>query len=539
MKMKGIPASDGIGIGNAVPYQGAVPNIIRKKTTNAGDEILKYSKAREIVFKQLLSDIENAHSDTEKELLEAHIMMLMDEETERQILSKIQDNQLSASWAVEEVLNEYIEIFKNMDDEYLSARGADVLDIKIKLLLAIDAKEINPFSDVSQNSILIAADLLPSELISLKEKNPAGIILDQGNATSHVAILSKTMSIPMVVGAKGILDQVLPEQKIILDGSTGEYILSPTESEENLYRQKAVEKEAEKVLLQNMVGKKTITPDGKEIHLLANIGRPEDVSFAIENDAEGVGLFRTEFLFMERQDMPSEEEQYHAYKSVAEAFAGKPVIIRTLDAGGDKKIDYLNIPHEENPFLGYRAIRLCINQPEVFLPQLRAILRASVGGNVKIMFPMIASLSELQKAKDILDEAKKSLDALGITYDKQIEVGVMIETPSAAVISDLLAVESDFFSIGTNDLIQYTMAADRMNSQVHYLYNAFEPAVLRLIKLIIDNAHERKIKVGICGEAGSNTEMVRYLVDYGIDDISMSAGNILKTRSIIHNLSNT
>ena len=546
--MKGISVSEGIALGKAL--------VIEEKTINVNKSAAADCEAEKKLFRRALSavtaDIEddmntlaakdNGQDSDEYMLMEAHLMMASDEEVIERIERLIENEKISASWAVDRVFEEYGAMFEKMEDEYLRARSADCADIRNRILESIQeggARKIRKSSEGDENIILVAKELLPSDMLSLDKSLISGIITEKGSRTSHISILARNMNIPAIIGADVVGSRVKNGDDVIIYGDTGEFTVRPSKEEIDDCILKIREQEEHVNSLKEYIGKPAETLNGKKVTLLANIGTPDEIQNAADNDAEGIGLFRTEFLFMDRNDMPSEDEQYEAYKKVSEFFQGREVIIRTLDAGGDKNIEYLNIPAESNPFLGYRAIRLCLGRPELFKIQLRALLRANTTGNIKIMIPMICNADELKATRKLLQEAEDELRAEGkqTASARETKVGIMVETPAAAVISDELAKDADFFSIGTNDLIQYTLASDRMNQNVAYLYDISHPAILRLIKMTVESAHKAGIPVGMCGEAGSDPEMIKFLLKNGIDEISMSPGNILKAKSIIRNMS--
>lgn len=535
--IRGIPASKGIAIGNAYLLEENALIISREKVVNYEAEINAFYRARDDV-----SDaIENSISyfppgSQEAELLNAHQMMLLDDELADRVENMIREESCTAAYAVEQVLEQYAKNFEAMEDEYFRARATDCRDLKVRLIAALAGVTVPYKQLTAPNSILVAKELLPSQLLSFSGENIDGIILEQGSVTSHVAILASGMGIPAIVGVPGATLQIQDGARLILNGEDGTIIVNPTAEEEKIWTERLAAQRARHNELLTLIEKETQTLDGKRIPLLANVGNMIDIEIALKNGAEGIGLFRTEFIYMHRETMPSEDEQYKIYRKASMAFPDKPVIIRTLDVGGDKEISYIDIPREDNPFLGYRAIRYCLDNPKFFKSQLRAILRANLLGNIKVMFPMITTVEEYRRAKSLLQEAQDELENEGIDYGKDTKVGIMIETPSAAIISDLLAKEVDFFSIGTNDLIQYIMAADRTNPMVRHLNDAFAPAVLRLIEKTIENGHKYGIPVGLCGEAGSNLDMTRLLVKYGIDEISMPPASILEVRNFILNL---
>jgi phosphoenolpyruvate-protein phosphotransferase (PTS system enzyme I) len=460
-------------------------------------------------------------------------MFLEDEEFTGTAISKIHTENISAEQAISEVVNMYLEIMSAIEDEYMRERSSDIKDVGNRILSNLMGKCDNILENLPDNSVVVAHDLTPSDTAQLDKKKVAAFITDIGGRTSHSAIMARTLEIPAVVGLENITSSVKNGDMIIVDGVEGLVIINPNEDTIDLYREKKNSLEQEKEKLKKLVNMKTITKSGKEIILAGNIGSPSDVDKVIENGGEGVGLFRTEFLYMDRPELPSEEEQFKAYKSVAEKLKGKPVVIRTLDIGGDKKLEYLQLPPETNPFLGYRAIRLCLDKTDIFKTQLRAILRASAFGKIQIMFPMISSLGEFFKAKELLYSCMEELKNEEQAFNEGIETGIMIEIPSAAIMADEFAKHVDFFSIGTNDLIQYTLAADRMNETVSYLYDPMHPAVLRLIKMTIDAAHKEGKWCGMCGEMAGDEAAIPILLEYGLDEFSMSASSILRARELI------
>jgi phosphotransferase system enzyme I (PtsI) len=427
-------------------------------------------------------------------------------------------------------------MFQSIEDEYLRERAEDIKDVMnrvIRILMGISSVD---FSNLKENSIIVAKDLTPSDTAQIDRTKVAAMITEMGGKTSHAAIIARIMGIPTVVGLNNITDKIKNGDTVICDGKTGKVLINPNAKQLFYFTKKKNIEDEIRNELKNQIGLPSVTKDGFKVSLTANIGVPNDVDMALENDAEGIGLFRSEFIFMNREHQPTEDEQFEQYKEVLVKMGDKPVIIRTMDIGGDKNVPYIDIPKEMNPFLGYRAIRLCLGNLEVFRTQLRAILRASVYGNVKIMIPMISTMKELKDSKKILQQAKDELTKEGIKFKKDIEIGIMIEIPSAAIISDLLAREVDFFSIGTNDLIQYTMAVDRMNSKLSYLYSQYHPALLRLIKGIIDNAHDAGIWVGMCGEAAGDPKLIPVFLGMGLDEFSMNSPSILRARYIVRNL---
>ena len=470
----------------------------------------------------------------EAEILYGHVLLMSDPMLIAEIETGIRNQMLNSEYVLEEVCERFAGIFESMDDELMQQRATDMRDIKTRLQKAVLGLEDVDLSELEDNSILIAKDLTPSMTAGLDPDKVSGIITQLGGVTSHSAILARALEIPAILSVPDILDKVSNNELICMDGEEGVLHVDPSPEIIYEFKKKQMEQEEFKKILETYKGKESVSKDGKKVEIAANIGKPEDVKKVLEYDADGIGLFRTEFLFMDRDSIPNEEEQFEAYQKVAIAMKGKPVIIRTLDIGGDKEIPYMNISKDENPFLGYRAIRLCLDRKDdIYRPQLRALLRASAFGNIKIMLPLITSIEEVYEAKNLIEEEKSRLDEQGIAYNKNIEVGVMIETAAATLISDILAKEVDFFSIGTNDLIQYTMSVDRGNDKVSYLYSVFNPAVLRAIKHIISEANKAGIQVGMCGEAAADPKLIPLLLYWGLDEFSMSASYVLKSRKLV------
>lgn len=475
--------------------------------------------------------------EEEAQIFEAHLMFLQDPEVVGEMEAKIANEKINAEAAVEDVKDQLVAIFQSMDNEYMRERAADLRDVCQRILKKLLGVNDEMPEGANEPIILVAHDLTPSDTAQLDKDKVKGFATNIGGRTSHSAIMARTMEIPAVVGLSTITAEIHTGNMIIIDGFTGEVHIRPDEALINSYEEKQKNYLKQKEEWATLVNQPTETADGHHVELAANIGTPQDAIQALKQGAEGVGLFRTEFLYMERDQFPSEEEQFEAYKSVALTMGQKrPVVIRTLDIGGDKELSYLSLQKELNPFLGYRAIRLCLGNPELFKVQLRALLRASAFGNIKIMYPMIATLSELKKANQLLEEVKEELRSAAIAYNEEIEVGIMIEVPAAAMIADQLAKEADFFSIGTNDLIQYTMAADRMNEQVSYLYEPYHPAILRLIRQVIQAAHQEGKWVGMCGEMAGEETAIPILLGLGLDEFSMSATSILRARHLIKQL---
>lgn len=534
---KGTGASPGVALGKALVIEHSELNIEKKNIENVETEVEKLQAAVEESKKELEQVKERAKvelGEHEAEIFEAHLLVLQDPELIDQTIAKIRDEKVNADFALNEVKEMFVSIFESMDNEYMRERAADIKDVTNRVLRHILGIKVVDLSALSEEVILIAHDLTPSDTATMNKKMVLGFLTNIGGRTSHTAIMARTLEIAAVVGLSDVTENVKDGDFIVFNGETGQVIVNPDEKVINEYRDLKAKFDEEKEALKQLIGKTSITLDGRHVELAGNIGSPNDLEGLIKNDAEGVGLYRTEFLYMDKEDdFPSEEEQYEAYKAVLEGMNGKPIVIRTLDIGGDKELKYFKMDEEMNPFLGYRAIRLCLDRTDIFKTQLRALYRSSVHGKLRIMFPMISSLEELLKSKEIIKEVLAEMDAEGMEYSKDVEVGMMIEIPSAAVISDILAKHVDFFSIGTNDLIQYTCAVDRMNQKISYLYNQFNPAVLRLIKMVIDNAHKEGKWVGMCGEAAGDQRMIPILLGMGLDEFSMSPISILPARKFI------
>jgi phosphotransferase system enzyme I (PtsI) len=533
--MKGIPASPGIAIGRVLKLEEPVITIETKTVPDAEAEALRLKNAVEKSAQQILiiarTVREQGHAE-EAEVFGAHQLMLEDPEWVGRIEAKILKEALNAEAAVDSVTAEFVAIFDAMDDDYLKARAADLKDVSgrlIRNLLGIVPVDLGA---LTEPVILTARDLTPSDTALLRQETILGFITALGNKTSHTAIIARTLGIPAVVGFAEALE--LPDGTLAaLDGDTGEIWPLPTPEQQTLLEKKKAEQDTDRQALEALRGQPSQTLDGFEVELAGNIGKADNVKYVVEHDGEGIGLFRSEFLYMDREDAPTEEEQYQAYTSVVTAMGTKPVVIRTLDAGGDKHIPYINTGEEMNPFLGFRAIRICLADPALFRTQLRAILRASAHGNVKIMFPMIATLAEWRAAKAAVDAVKAELTLEGIPFDNALEIGIMVEIPSAAVLADLFAKEVDFFSIGTNDLTQYMLAADRMNERLDTLYSTFNPAVLRMIRQVIQAGNAAGKWVGMCGEAAGDLRMIPLLIAMGLEEFSMAPASILKARRLI------
>ena len=535
MMIKGKGISKGIGFGNVVVIKNQEIKIQETTVENTEDELERFKKALQEITTET-AEIVNNSSGTEKEIMTAYLMIMQDPSLITETEDLIKNSKYSAEYATEVGLNSVIQIFENMNDEYMAGRARDIVDIKNRLIAKLLKEERVDLSNLKPNTIIVAKELTTSDTAKLNFKNVSGIITEIGGTNSHTSIMARTHSLPAITKVENATEILKNNDYIAIDGESGEIYINPTEEEKNklLEIQKTISEEKNELeKYKNMESK---TKDGYKVELVSNIGTPKDVELVIENTSEGIGLLRSEFLYMDSESMPTEEEQFNAYKEVAEKMEGKPVIIRTLDVGGDKEIKYLNMEKEANPFLGYRAIRLCLDNVDLFKTQLRALLRASAFGNIAIMFPMISSIEELKKAKEIVEECKKELDEKNIAYKKDIKTGIMIEIPSAAIIADKLAKECDFFSIGTNDLIQYTVAVERGNEKISKLYTKYHPAVIKLVKSAIDGAHKAGIFCGMCGESASDKLLIPLLIGLGLDEFSMNSNKILQSRKTISKL---
>ena len=538
--LHGIAASDGIAI--AKVYTLTEPDLNFKKISveDTDNEILRLEKALEVSTKEIELIKETALKnlgEEEAQVFEAHLMVLSDPELVGQVKDAITSQKVNAEHALKEVSDMFISIFAGMEDNpYMQERAADIRDVSKRILANLLGVKIPSPATIKDEVVVVAGDLTPSDTAQLNRQYVKAFVTDIGGRTSHSAIMARSLEIPAIVGTKDITSLAKDGDLIIIDGLSGEVFLNPSEDVVAEYRAKAEAFAAQQAEWEKLKDADTFTKDGHQVELAANIGTPKDLEGVIHNGAEGVGLYRTEFLYMDSHDMPTEEDQFEAYKAVLEGMNGKPVVVRTMDIGGDKELPYLPLPHEMNPFLGYRAIRISLNEPEMFRTQLRALLRASVYGKLRIMFPMIATLNDFRGAKALLLEEKAKLVAEGVAVSDDVQVGIMIEIPAAAVLAHQFAKEVDFFSIGTNDLIQYTMAADRMNERVSYLYQPYNPSILTLIKHVIDSAHKEGKWAGMCGEMAGDQTAVPLLVGLGLDEFSMSASSVLKTRSLISKL---
>ncbi|RCW62078.1 phosphoenolpyruvate--protein phosphotransferase [Halanaerobium sp. ST460_2HS_T2] len=536
--LEGIAASPGIAIGKSLLKLEKEIEIDKENIENdqVEQEIEKLHNALTESKKQLQELKEETAEklgEEKAEIFAAHLMILDDPEVIPAFENKIKDNKLNAAAAVKEVIDEFAAMFAAMDDEYLRERGSDIKDVGMRVI-----KNLLGIEDIAdkmdEEVIIIADDLTPSDTAQLDTEKVLAFVTKEGSRTSHSAIMARSLGIPSVVGVGSeLIEKAENGMKIIVDGNSGKIYFNPDKSTLDKYEEKLEEYEAEQERLKAFKDKKAETKDGHQVEIVGNMGNLKDVVPILDNGGEGVGLFRSEFLYMDRSELPTEEEQFEVYKEVAEKMGDKPVIIRTLDVGGDKELPYLDFPDEMNPFLGYRAIRVCLERDDIFKPQLRALLRAGSYGNLKIMFPMISSLNELLAAKEKVEEAKAELKEEGLEYNPDIDLGMMIEIPAAVMIADKLAREVDFFSIGTNDLIQYTVAVDRMNEQIAEMHTPYHPAVLRMIQKTIESAHAEDIWVGMCGEAAGEELLLPFLLGAGLDEFSMSAVSILKIKEVL------
>ena len=533
--LKGIGASEGIGIGKVMLIVEQTLDYTPKQVTDVKAEIGRYRDAVEKFCNNTLeqaAQIRKSTGDKEAEILEGHIAIIRDPFMGGEI-EKLIGGQQCAEASVEQICKMFIDMFSATGDDLTMQRAADIRDIRdslLKILLGIDDVKIG---EAPKGTVIVAKEVTPSMTAGINRENIVGIITETGSQTSHSAILARALEIPAVLSVENAVSRLSSGQLVIVDGFKGDVITALNEDCIEEYTKKREAFLREKRELENYRGKKTVCASGEEYELCCNIGTPKDAVKAMDADCEGVGLFRTEFLFMDRNQLPTEDEQFDSYKQASLILKGKPLIIRTLDIGGDKDIPYLGLEKEENPFMGFRAIRYCLKNRDMFKSQIKAILRASAFGDIRIMFPLITAVEELREGKDLVEEAKNDLRASGIDFDENIKVGVMTETAASGVIADLLAKESDFFSIGTNDLTGYTMAADRGNSDVSYLYSPFQPSVLRMIRKIIEEGNKAGIPVGMCGEAAANTKMIPLLISFGLTEFSVSAPSVLKVRKNI------
>jgi phosphoenolpyruvate-protein phosphotransferase (PTS system enzyme I) len=537
--LHGIAASNGIAIAKA--YRLVEPDLSfeQKKVEDSAAEVERFRSAMEKSKSELavIRDRAEVELGADKAaIFDAHLLVLSDPELNNPIEDKIKSENVNAEAALKETADMFVMMFEQMDNEYMKERAADIRDVTKRVLSHLLGVQLPNPSMISEEVIIVAEDLTPSDTAQLNRQFVKGFTTNIGGRTSHSAIMARSLEIPAVVGTKSATEDINNGDLIIVDGLKGEVHINPTPELVEEYRKVHEQYEMQKAEWAKLVNEPTVSADGVHVELAANIGTPNDLKGVIENGGEAVGLYRTEFLYMGRDQLPTEDEQFEAYKAVLEGMSGKPVVVRTLDIGGDKELPYLDLPKEMNPFLGFRAIRLCLEEQDLFRTQLRALLRASSYGNLKIMFPMIATLDEFREAKAILEDEKQKLTSEGQKVADQIELGIMVEIPSTAILADQFAKEVDFFSIGTNDLIQYTMAADRMNERVSYLYQPYSPSILRLIKMVIDAAHAEGKWAGMCGEMAGDETAIPVLLGLGLDEFSMSATSILKARSLIKGL---
>ena len=524
----------GIAIGKISVYQKKEQQVKRVKTENPDQELARYEKAKTEGIRQLqwlydkaLKEVGEANAA----IFEVHQMMMEDDGYNESVENIIRSQGVNAEYAVATTGDNYAQMFSAMDDDYMRERAADVRDISERLLTILNGEDTGSV-DTDEPKIIVAEDLAPSETVQLDKGKVLSFVTVKGSLNSHTAILARTMAIPALVNTSMVLDGSMDGKIGIVDGASGTFYVDPDEATLEEMKKRQEEDIARKQLLLTLKGKENVTLDGQRVMLYANIGNIKDLATVIQNDAGGIGLFRSEFIYLEKEDFPTEEEQFQIYRQVAQTMAGKRVIIRTLDIGADKQCDYFHMEHEENPALGCRAIRICLTRPEIFKTQLRALFRASVFGKIAIMYPMITSVSEVRKIKEIVEEVKAELTSQGVEFGNP-EQGIMIETPAAAIISDDLAKEVDFFSIGTNDLSQYTMAIDRQNPQLDLFFDPHHPAVLRMISMVVENAHKAEIWAGICGELGADQSLTKEFLAMGVDELSVSPGSILPLRKII------
>ncbi|MBF0710201.1 MULTISPECIES: phosphoenolpyruvate--protein phosphotransferase [unclassified Gemella] len=538
-QLKGIAASQGISFAKAYIFVEPDLTVVEKKISDTEAEVARFDAAVEVSKKELgiIKDKALANLGADKAaIFEAHLLILDDPEFMGTVRTDIEAKEINAEYALKETSSMFVQMFESMDNEYMKERAADIRDVSKRVIAHLLNVDLPNPSLIDEEVIVIAEDLTPSDTAQLNKNFVKGFATNIGGRTSHSAIMARSLEIPAVVGTSDITEKVKNGDILIIDGLDGVIEINPTEEIINSYKEKAAKFEEQKAEWAKLLTEKTVSKDGHEVILAANIGTPADLEGVKNNGGEAVGLYRTEFLYMGRDSLPTEEEQFEAYKAVLEGMGDKPVVVRTLDIGGDKELPYLDLPKEMNPFLGFRAIRLCLDEKDLFRTQLRALLRASVFGKLCVMFPMIATVQEFRQAKALFLEEKAKLVAEGVAVSEEIELGIMVEIPSTAVIADLFAKEVDFFSIGTNDLIQYTMAADRMSEKVSYLYQPYNPAILRLINNVIKASHKEGKWTGMCGEMGGDPLAIPLLLGMGLDEFSMSATSILQARSQIKNL---
>lgn len=533
--LKGKGISDGIGLGKVIILKEEDIRPEKFRIENVESEKEVFYKAIHAVEKETEELIEKL-SGKEKDIMQAYLMIMQDPTLVQETITIIEQEKCNAAYATEIGFNKIVKMFEEMEDPYMAARSRDIADMKKKVLLKIMGKKEINLSKLPQNTILVAKELSTSDTAKMDLKNVVGIITELGGVNSHMAIMARTNQIPAIVGIKQVVDFIKENDYVAINGSSGEIFVNPSEQERIKLEEIKEALNQEKEQLKDYKNQISETKDGHKVELLANIGGVQDIEFVISNTAEGVGLLRSEFLYMDSEDFPTENEQFEAYKKVAKSLKNQKIIIRTLDIGGDKDLKYMKLPKEKNPFLGYRAIRIFLDNIALFKVQIRAILRASAYGNLGIMLPMISSIEELQQAKKVIGEVKEELRVKNVLFNENIEIGIMIEIPSAAVMAEELAKECDFFSIGTNDLIQYTVAAERGNEKIANLYTHFHPAVIRLIKYVIESAHKNHILCGMCGEAAGDKKFIPLLVGLGLDEFSMNANKVLQARKLIREL---
>jgi phosphotransferase system enzyme I (PtsI) len=534
-KLMGKTVFEGIAIGKIKLFRKKEAKVIRKHIDDSDEEIKRFDKAKKSAIEQLQKLYDRAVKEVGEAnaaIFEVHQMMLQDIDYAEAVIHIIRTEKVNVEYAVACTSDNFSEMFSSMEDDYMRERAADVRDVSNRLISVLQGRNMGSIGS-NEPVIIVADDLAPSETVQLDKNNILAFVTRGGSTNSHTAILARTMNIPALIGVD--YSEKCDGKLAIVDGYKGEIYISPDEEIIDKYRRKMEEEQNKKRLLQELKGKANITKDGREILIYANISSTSDVINVLQNDAGGIGLFRSEFLYLEKDNYPTEEEQFNVYKTVARNMAGKRVIIRTLDIGADKQVEYFGMDKEENPAMGYRAIRICLDRKDIFKTQLRAIYRASAFGNISIMFPMIISVSEVKKIKEIVEEVKCELDKLGVAYSK-VELGIMIETPAAVMISDLLAKEVDFFSIGTNDLTQYTLAIDRQNPKLDNIYDSHHEAILRMIKMVVENGHKEGCMVGICGELAADITLTEEFLRMGVDELSVSPSFVLKLRETVRNI---
>ena len=533
--LEGKAVFEGVAIGRLSVYKKAEQSVKREKVTDVEAEIERYAAARETAIEQLQALYDKAVKEVGEasaEIFEAHQMMVEDGDYIDSVENIIRTQEVNAEFAVATTGDNFQKMFLDMDDEYFRGRAADVKDISERVINVLSGASAGGI-DSDEPVIVVADDLAPSETVQMDKDKILSFVTVHGSANSHTSILAKTMNIPAIIGCDIPLTDEMDGRDAIVDGFEGKVYIDPDPEVLAEKKKIVIEEQEKKALLEQLKGKDNVTLDGQHINLYANIGNTKDLGLVLKNDAGGIGLFRSEFIYLGSDDYPTEEEQFAIYKQVAETMAGKKVIIRTLDIGADKQADYFNLPQEENPAMGLRAIRICLTRPDIFKTQLRAILRASAFGKISIMFPMIISVDEVKKIKEIVAEVKASLDADGISYDKNIELGIMIETPAAVMMAEELAQEVDFFSVGTNDLTQYTLAIDRQNQSLDEFYDSHHPGLMKMLKMIVEGAHKGGAWAGICGELGSDLSLTKEFLAMGYDELSVSPGRILPLRKIV------